>query len=165
MKRFIYIACALSMLFLMFYTEGYCEEVFQEESIADNYMSDISDALKGFKNYNWKASLGGCVLITDSKVKAESCTQLKKSKKEYVSINAIYPEIVGLGGVINLKKIGGDVWFKYCVKLDQEAREKLEQKYSWLKFIRIDTGGFIGFSSNDGEFNYGAMFKVIQWEL
>jgi len=145
--------------------KGYCEEIFQEESIAENYMSDITDILKGFKNYDWKASLGGVVLMTDGDIKAESCTQLLKSKKEYVSLNAIYPEVMGLGVAVNLKKIGGDVWFKYCVKLDQEARTKLENELSWLKFIRIDAGGFVGISPNDGEFYYGVLFKVVEWEI
>jgi len=136
-----------------------------EKSIVDNYMSDVGDLVKGFKNYDWQASVGGVVLMTDGDIKAESCTQLLKSKKEYVSINAIYPEVIGLGVAVNLKKIGGDIYFKYINKLDNEARNKLEEEFSWLKWIRIDAGGFLGVSPNDGEFYYGVLFKVIQWEL
>jgi len=147
------------------YSDEGVESVKVTESIADNYMGDVADMLKGFKNYNWQAALGGAVLMVDGDMKVEACTQLLKSKKEYVSLNFVYPEIIGVGPTLNLKKIGGDIWFKYCVKLDDEARTKLENKFKYLQYFRIDAGGFIGADSSDGEFKWGALFKVVEWNF
>jgi len=138
----------------------------EKQANKDWYNEIISD-VNFLKNYDWKGSLGGIVLREGKKdYKVEGCTQFLQSPKKYISLNAIYPETVGIAGVFNLKKALGDFWFKVCTKIDEEVREKLEKKFSFLKFIRIDVGGYIGWDTTDsGDFKGGVAFKVIEWKF
>jgi len=140
----------------------------QKQVYSENlWYEDIKDEINFLKEYDWKGSLGGIVLRQGKKdYKVESCTQFLQSPKEYLNLNAIYPEIIGLAGVFNLKKALGDFWFKVCIKIEEEDRGKIEKKFRFFKFIRIDIGGYVGWDTTDsGDFKGGIAFKVIEWKF
>ncbi len=156
-------------LFIIFVSILASQLVFSAEKKVKekNWWDEIISDVNFLKEYDWKGSLGGIVLRMGKKdYKVESCTQFLQSPKEYLNLNAIYPEIVGMAGEFNLKKALGDFWFKVCVKIDEEARKKLEEKFKFFKFIRIDVGGYFGWDTSDsGDFKGGMAFKVVEWKF
>jgi len=130
--------------------------------------------LTGLKNevdvlnddWDWKGSLGGIILkaTDEDDARQEAVSQFYESPHKYFNLNGIYPDILGISANANLKKMGGDLWFKYCMKIDPEIREKLEQRYSFFKFIRLDIGGFIGIK-RDWEEKHGYSVKVVEFSI
>ena len=118
------------------------------------------------QDWDWEGSLGGIVLkaTDEDNARQEAVSQFYESPHKYFNLNGIYPDILGVSANANLKKMGGDLWFKYCIKLDEETREKLEQRYSFFKFIRLDIGGFIGVK-RDWEEKHGYSVKVVEFSI
>lgn len=133
---------------------------------ADNLISSVKMDLNFFKDYNWKNSIGGVVLLYEGDLKLEGNTMISESPHKYINLNAVYPDpIIGVAGCVNLKKIGGDIWFKNILRLSDEARVKLENRFGFLKFLRIDIGGYYGIDVKTGKREGGWAFKCIEWKL
>lgn len=129
-------------------------------------LTGLKNEVDVLKDWDWKGSLGGIVLkaTDEDNARQEAVSQFYESPHKYFNLNGIYPDILGISANANLKKMGGDLWFKYCIKLDEETREKLEQRYSFFKFIRLDIGGFIGVK-RDWEEKHGYSVKIVEFSI
>ncbi len=133
---------------------------------AENPISSLKMDLNVFKDYNWKNSMGGAVLLYEGDLKLEGNTMISESPHKYISLNAVYPDpIIGLAGCVNLKKLGGDIWFGCVTRLDEKIRKDLEERFGFLKFIRIDVGGYYGLDVKKGGRTGGWVFKAVEWEF
>jgi len=142
------------------------EDTSKDTQIAvKSIIDDIREDINIFKNLNFKSAVG-CVIIRMDKdnLITEHSLKLLESPKKYLNFNIVYPEVIGGSVLLNLKKIGGDIYFRYIRKnITEEARQKIEEKYKWLKWIRIDLGYTLGVHDSDlvGRWN----IKVVEWNF
>jgi len=137
----------------------------ETQIIEKGWMDTIKEDINILKNLDFKGAVGGVIIrmSKDNWIK-EPSLKLLESPKKYLNLNIIWPDVIGVSIDLNLKKIGGDIYFKYIRNIiDEEARQKIEEKYKWLQWIRIDVGYVIGVYDNKfiGRFN----FKVVEWNF
>lgn len=167
--KLLRILLVLTVIF-SFSVKGYTEEKQKSSNIEEHFISIVKD----LKSLDWKSAVGGEIILEDNKKSViVGDTLLYQTPKEYFSLNAIFPSVYGVSFTCNLKKVGGDIYFKYIRKnLAEEGRKELEEKFSWLSFIRIDVGYFVGYDSTGYQHNgrnkhwvHGVAFKVIKFEF
>lgn len=137
-------------------------EVKNNESIIDRIWQDINI----FKTMDLKSEVGCEIIKMDGgdDFLVQPSLKILESPKKYLNFCIVYPKAIGVCANLNLKKIGGDIYFKYLRKdITDEARQKIEERYKWLQWIRLDVGYFGGYYKDKWVGRFAV--RVVEWNF